>query len=64
VACLGRAAADLDTGQLRPHNQSDFDWPLQFRVVHALPMTAFVLLGVEAVIEALRAGWRRDTGLR
>lgn len=41
----------------------DFDWPQHFDAAHTPMMVAMGLLGVECVVEALRAGWRRRTGL-
>ncbi len=63
LALLSAAGAFVVLRQIRSGIPVDFDWPLRFEVVHPLPLAAFVLLGAEVVIEALRAGWRRDTGL-
>ncbi len=63
LGLLGLAAAFVVARQVRSGIPVDFDWPLRFSVVNPLVMSAFVLLAAEAVIEALRAGWRRDTGL-
>jgi len=63
IVLLGLMAAYVVLRQWRSGLTLDFDWPLQYRQVHSVGMAAFVLLGVEAVIEALRGGWRRTTGL-
>lgn len=41
----------------------DFDWPQQFEPAHPLVMVGMLLIGVEAAVEAIRGGWRRNTGL-
>ena len=46
----------------RGHFLDDFDWPQHFDTVSSLPLAAFAGLAAEAVVEALRAGWRRDAG--
>jgi hypothetical protein len=63
VALLGATAAYVLAREWRGHFPDDFDWPLRFEAVQSLPAAAIALLCVEAVVEALRAGWRRTTGL-
>jgi arabinofuranan 3-O-arabinosyltransferase len=63
IALLGATAAYVLAREWRGHFPDDFDWPLRFDAVQSLPAAAIALLCVEAVVEALRAGWRRTTGL-
>lgn len=63
IGTLGTMAAYVVLRQWRGGYRDDFDWPQHFETVHALGIIGFVLLGVDMVIEVLRAGWRRETGL-
>lgn len=63
AAMLGLMAAYVVLRQWRNGYVTDFDWPTHFEAVAPLGMTAYVLLGVDTLVEALRAGWRRRTGL-
>lgn len=60
---LGLMAAYVVLRQWRNGYVTDFDWPTHFELVAPLGMTAYLLLGVDALVEAIRAGWRRKTGL-
>ena len=64
LALLVLAAGYITLRQWRSGYQLDFDWPQHFELAHSPTMVAFGLLGVECVVEAIRAGWRRRTGLR
>ena len=60
---LALTAAYVLARQWRTGYADDFDWPQHFAAVGSLPLVAFVGLAAEAVVEAVRGGWRRDTGL-
>ena len=63
VAVLGLAMAFIVAKEWHVGYSVDFDWPQHFDAAHTPMMVALGLLGVECVVEALRAGWRRRTGL-
>ena len=63
VAAFGLAATFVIAKQWRNGYADDFDWPQKFLKVHSLAMFGWLLLGLEVTVEAIRAGWRRDTGL-
>ena len=63
LGLLGAAALFVIARQWRNELLVDFDWPQQFEAVTRLPLVAFALLGADAVVEAIRAGWRRVSGL-
>jgi hypothetical protein len=62
VGLLGATALYVLAREFRGHFLDDFDWPQHFDAVTSLPLAAFAGLAAEAVVEALRAGWRRDAG--
>jgi len=63
LALIGATAAYVVAREWRSGFLDDFDWPLRFEAVSSLPAAAIALLCVDAVVEAMRAGWRRTTGL-
>jgi len=63
LATLSLAAAFVVAKEWHVGYLVDFDWPQHFEPAHTPTMIAMGLLGVECVVEALRAGWRRRTGL-
>lgn len=60
VGSLLLAALYVIARQYRNGFPADFEWPQNFEAVHILGLLAVGLLVVEAVIEAQRAGWRRE----
>jgi arabinofuranan 3-O-arabinosyltransferase len=60
IAGLVLGAAYVVVQQWRVRYSLDFDWPAHFDRVHWLVMACYVLLACETLVEALRAGWRRD----
>lgn len=63
VALVGATAAYVLAREARGGWVADFDWPLHFSAVSSLPAAALAGLCAEAIVEALRGGWRRTTGL-
>ena len=63
VLLLGVTAAFVVAKQWHAGYGDDFDWPQHFAAVGSLPLAAFVGLAADAVVEAIRGGWRRNTGL-
>lgn len=62
VLALGATGAYVLALQWRRGYVDDFDWPQHFSLVASLPLLSMMLLGAEAVVEALRGGWRREVG--
>jgi hypothetical protein len=62
VAAVALTAAYVLALQWRRGYAADFDWPQHFAPVASLPLVTMMLLGAEAVVEALRGGWRREVG--
>ncbi|KAA0234941.1 MAG: Alpha-(1-_3)-arabinofuranosyltransferase [Acidimicrobiales bacterium] len=60
VGSLLAAALYVVARQYRNGFPADFEWPQNFEAVHILGLLAAGFLVVEAVIEAQRAGWRRE----
>ncbi|MCC6226273.1 MAG: DUF3367 domain-containing protein [Microthrixaceae bacterium] len=63
VALVGATAAYVLAREARAGWTADFDWPQHFSAVSSLPAAALAALFAEAMVEALRGGWRRSTGL-
>lgn len=63
AGALALTAAYVVAREWRSGYVTDFDWPQHFEVVAPLGLTAYLLLGADTVVEVLRGGWRRDTGL-
>ncbi len=53
AACLAGAGAYITIQQVRWRYLSDFQWPLEFDEVHVLGVLCLLLLGVQAVRDAL-----------
>ncbi len=64
VASWGLVGAFVVAKQVRNGFPLDFDWPQHFDAVNSLGLLAYVLLAVDAVVEAVRGGWRRDADVQ
>ena len=60
VAMFAAMAAYVVAKQWKGGFDLDFGWPRRFEPIHDLGMLTVVLLGIECLVEAVRAGWRRD----
>ncbi len=52
-------AAYIVARQVRNDFPLGFDWPQRFDLTHQPMLTVAVLLGIEALVEGVRGGWRR-----
>ncbi|MEZ5323430.1 MAG: hypothetical protein R2698_15400, partial [Microthrixaceae bacterium] len=62
VALLVGVAAYVVVKQARNDYPLNFDWPEHFDRANVPTLLMWLLLGVEAAVEAARAGWRRNAG--
>ena len=63
IGLIGIAALYVVAKQALNGYLVDFDWPKHFEAAHPVAMAGYLLLGVECVVEIIRAGWRRDAEL-
>ena len=63
VVSIGGAAGFVVIQQWRHRYGLGGDWPQHFSAVSPLAMFGYGLLGIECVVEALRAGWRRTADI-